>query len=187
MREPEEDEHGDEVGEADDGGGFGAVFVDGPAGEGAEDEIGDVEGDEEKAGAEGGEGEERFGFGGNCGVECREEGCLDEGEEEGDGEAGVAEAVEDRELLYYSGLRRGDAEVGQGGFVGFGPLEEGNALGVVVSVVLAVSCIAIGLLAFGFVGVRSCTISVGGVGRGVVACCGFLLDDKDPEDEVDAE
>ena len=56
--ETKEDEDGYEIGEAQDGGGFGAVFVDGPASKGAEDEVGNVEGDEEEAGMEGGEGEE---------------------------------------------------------------------------------------------------------------------------------
>ena len=98
MWEAEQDEDGDEEGVAGCGGGFGAVAVDGPACEGADDEIEDAEWDEEEAGFCGVEVEELLRFGGDRAVEGAEEGGLDEGDEECCLEGFVGEAVQDWDL-----------------------------------------------------------------------------------------
>lgn len=98
MRETEQDESGGEVCKPDHGGGFRTVLIDSPAGEGAENQVRNVEGDEEEAGGEGGEVEEGLCLGGDGGVEGAEDEGLHEGEEEGGEETGGAEAVEDGEV-----------------------------------------------------------------------------------------
>lgn len=75
--EAEEGERGDEVGVAEDGDRFATVLVDGPAADGAEEDVEDAEGDEEEGRFEGGVAVEGVGVGGDGGVVGGEDDSLD--------------------------------------------------------------------------------------------------------------
>lgn len=108
--ETEEDKEGDEESVGEDGGGFCAEAVDGPAEDGAADEVEEAEGKVEEPCSEGVEVEQFDGDGGDGGVEAAEQGSLDEGYEEGNEETGIFEAREDGDGADDSGLVFGELE-----------------------------------------------------------------------------
>lgn len=177
VGDAEQGEDGHEIEVADAADGLCAITVDGPAGDGAEDEVGDAERDEEDARLEAVEVEECLGVCGDCGVEGAKEEGLDEGDEEGGEEGGGAEAIEDRDAAKEGGL--GFWVGDEVGIVGGFAADEGR--------VFVICGVGIGVRGF-FV--------VGGGGGVVGACRGVLcvvarrdlfLNDEEPHEEVDGE